>query len=83
MLDVLPTALSAAAAEVRACAGNVAVVRPVPVGAVELDAALQRFVARWAPHDLREDLRSAADRLADAAQEYADVEALLVPRALR
>jgi hypothetical protein len=84
--EVLPTALAEAAQAVRSFAHEVR--RDLPLSAVEdpvLAAAWQDYASRWgaAAEDLAKDAVSCGRSLVADAQQYADVEAVLVPRALR
>lgn len=81
-IDVLPRALSAAARAVR---GVVHDVHPLPaadLGHADLSAALGSFVRVWSGDALLTAAEERAHSLNAAAQEYAAVESLLLPRAL-
>ena len=81
-LDVVPDALVSAAAAVRCFALAVA---PVSVRTDGLGGALQEFADGWAYalRVLTTDADTTAHARREAAQRYADLESLLVPRALQ
>jgi hypothetical protein len=81
-LDVVPPALVSAAAAVRCFSFEV---DPVVVRSGTLADALADFSARWsqALGALADDAEATASSLRAAAVHYADVESMLVPRALR
>lgn len=81
-LDVVPPALVSAAAAVRCFCFDV---DPVVVRSGTLGDALASFSARWsgALMALVDDAEATASALREAAMHYAEVESLLVPRALR
>lgn len=81
-IDVLPAALSAAARGVRDAAPD-ATVHHADLGQAALTAALEDWRVVWSCVPLLDAADRVAHALAAAAQEYADVESLLVPRALR
>lgn len=82
-LDVLPAALSAAARLLRDVRHEMLPVRPAETGDAALTAALSAYADAWAGTDLVEAAEQCAQWLDNAAQEYAAVESLLLPRALR
>lgn len=81
-LDVVPPALVSAAAAVRCFCFEL---DPVVVRSSTLGDALASFSARWshALDGLADDAEATASALREAAGHYAEVDALLVPRALR
>ena len=81
-LDVLPSALAAAARAVRDAAPE-AHVPAADLGNAALTAALVSYLDARSARVLEAQVEDCASSLADSAQAYADVEALLVPRALR
>lgn len=81
-LDVVPTALVSAAAALRCFCFDV---NPVVVRSGTLGDAVAHFSARWsgALTTLVDDAEVTASALREAATRYAEVESMLVPRALR
>jgi len=82
VLDVLPRALVAAASGVRAIDVRPDVVVS-PCGAPRLEAAVASFCTAWSGDDLEEHALAVAALLVSSAGRYAEVESLVVPRALR
>ena len=81
-IDVLPPALFAAARAVRYAVPD-ARVPAADLGHAPLTAALDAWRAAWSCEGLAADAEEAAADLEVSARTYADVETLLVPRALR
>ena len=84
--DVLPPALRTAAMAVRVFAADVQGVLPsVETGAPDLTAALERYAAAAlrAERALVGTAALTADGLVRSADEYVDLDRLLVPRSLR
>ena len=79
VLDVVPPALVSAAAAVRCFALEL---DPVVTRSDALEGAVAHFSARWssALAVLADDAESTAVSLREAAEEYARLDALLVPR---
>ena len=81
-IDVLPRALLAAARAVRQAAPD-AHVAATELGDATLSAALRSYLDARSCTPLLEAVDDAAQSLARSAKAYSDVEALLVPEALR
>lgn len=81
-LDVLPSALVSAAAAVRCFSAEL---DPVTLRSDLLTEAVAAFSSRWttALGALATDADTTAGALRDAANGYAELDALLVPRVLR
>ena len=85
-IEVLPKALVAAAAAVRAYGREADVpLRHAELGSPELTAALADYMSRWSRADaaLASRADDCSDTLVAAAEQYSAVESLLVPGALR
>jgi hypothetical protein len=85
VLDVLPGALLAAAARLRAVAALLGPVTTAPVGQPVLDAALDRYAARAdaGQQALADAALLLAQALTEGGRAYGDLEQLLVPEAVR
>lgn len=79
VLDVVPPALAGASAAVRCFALDL---DPVVVRSDALQGTVAGFSARWssALAVLAEDATATASSLREAAEQYASLDALLVPR---
>jgi len=80
-LEVLPRALLAAGRAVRTL--DLQPVRPADLGDAGLSDAFAAYVRAWSGVDLVGAAERCGRALEGAAQEYQQVEAALVPRALR
>ena len=81
-IDVLPSALVSAAAAVRCFSAEL---DPVALRSAVLTEAVDEFSSRWSQvlEALDADADATARALRDAAIGYAELDALLVPQALR
>ena len=82
-IDVLPRALMSAAGDVLAAVSELQPVPAAEVGHPVLSAAIASYVDGALEVALVDAAEDAARALRASAQEYADIERLLLPRALR
>lgn len=82
-VEVLPRALAASGRAVRQLSRDVEPVPPEELGDAGLSAALDDYARAWSGSDLVDAAEECARALEAAAQEYAHVESLLLPRVLR